>query len=506
MQTSQSLASRAILAVGLMIGFYLLALAIAGALIYIAIAPLAYGQRIYPKLIIFGLASAGTILWSIRPRIDRFVPPGPRLTPRDQPRLFATIEGVAARTQQEMPAEVYLILDPNAWVTQRGGMMGFGSRRVMGVGLTLMQALTIPQFEAVLAHEFGHYHKGDTKLGPWIYKTRSAIGRTITSLSQRSSFLHKPFLWYGNLFLRITQSISRQQEFAADELAARTIGVEAMTSGLKSIIGASNAFEFYWKGDVAPVLAEGYLPPIGAGFAKYLSGKKVSALVKESTDRALTETETDIFDSHPSLRDRVNALGALAGGAEPTDTTPAISLLVSSQGTEQILLEKEFGIENVRKLRPLAWEGVGERVYAVDWERQVSRNQHVLKGVTASQIGVLIKTRDSNASRLKWGEEELDLTDSRDYFPSLLGAALAHALVRQGWSVNIVLGEGMELRREDLSLDPFDAVVRLRDGSLSENDWKDQCERLGIAQLDLGVLQPYRRNPSDSGTPATPTQ
>ena len=29
----------------------------------------------------------------------------------------------------------------------------------------------------MLAHEFGHFYGGDTKLGPWIYKTRAAIGQ-----------------------------------------------------------------------------------------------------------------------------------------------------------------------------------------------------------------------------------------------------------------------------------------------------------------------------------------
>jgi len=69
-----------------------------------------------------------------------------------------------------MPAEVYLIAEANAWVIDRGGIMGCGSRRVMGLGLPLLQVLSVYQLRAVLAHEFGHFHGGDTKLGPWVYK------------------------------------------------------------------------------------------------------------------------------------------------------------------------------------------------------------------------------------------------------------------------------------------------------------------------------------------------
>jgi Zn-dependent protease with chaperone function len=91
-----------------------------------------------------------------------------------------------------MPAEVYLVPDVNAWVMQRGGLMDFGSRRVMGLGLPLMRILTCSQLRAMLAHEFGHYHGGDTKIGPWIYKTRGAIVRTVNSLGS-GSWLQKPF-------------------------------------------------------------------------------------------------------------------------------------------------------------------------------------------------------------------------------------------------------------------------------------------------------------------------
>jgi heat shock protein HtpX len=64
--------------------------------------------------------------------------------------------------------------------------MGVGSRRVMGIGLPLLQLLSVSQFEAVLAHEFGHFHGGDTHIGPWIYRTRAGIGRTLSTLQRMS--------------------------------------------------------------------------------------------------------------------------------------------------------------------------------------------------------------------------------------------------------------------------------------------------------------------------------
>jgi heat shock protein HtpX len=88
-----------------------------------------------------------------------------------------------------LPQDVYLIPEVNAWVARRGGVMGFGSRRAKGLGLSLLQILTVSQFRAVLAHEVGHYYGGDTRLGPWVYKARTAMVRTLLGLGQPPAVL-----------------------------------------------------------------------------------------------------------------------------------------------------------------------------------------------------------------------------------------------------------------------------------------------------------------------------
>ena len=103
---------------------------------------------------------------------------------------------------------MYLVLDVNAFVMERGGIMGIGSRRVMGIGLALLASVTTVQFRAVLAHEFGHYYGGDTKLGPWVYKARLAMIRTVEGLG--GSLLRFPFRMYAVMFLLVTQAVSRR--------------------------------------------------------------------------------------------------------------------------------------------------------------------------------------------------------------------------------------------------------------------------------------------------------
>jgi Zn-dependent protease with chaperone function len=69
--------------------------------------------------------------------------------------------------------------------------MGYGCRRVMGLGLPLLSILTIAQFRAVLAHEFAHYYEGDTGLGPWVFKTQLAIIRIFRTLDRWGN-------WHGS--------------------------------------------------------------------------------------------------------------------------------------------------------------------------------------------------------------------------------------------------------------------------------------------------------------------
>lgn len=314
MKSSPSLAGRAVLAVVLMIGFYLLAAAIAATLFYIPFAEVAYLHHITAKLDLICIIAGAAILWSVLPRFDIFKAPGPALTPKQDPRLFEEIETVAKSVGQAMPAEVYLVPDVNAWVAQRGGIMGFGSRRVMGLGLPLMRTLTRSQFRAVLAHEFGHYHGGDTKLGPWVYKTRAAIGRTLASLGN-GSWIQKPFLWYGKMFLRITHAISRRQEFVADELAALTVGSKPLITGLRTIHGAGLSFSAYWHSECAPVLNAGFQPPLAEGFHRFVQARPIADAINKNVEEELKAGKADPYDTHPEDQNADGLAGAVIGAA-----------------------------------------------------------------------------------------------------------------------------------------------------------------------------------------------
>ena len=173
-----SLAGRFAAAIALTIGFYVLALVLSIGLLALAIVPwfTPAPQNIW--LSVTALVLGGSILIAIFPRRLQFTEPGPRITEADEPRLIGLIAEEAEAVGESVPEAVYLTMEINAAVMQRSR-----THRVMIVGIPLLQILTERQLRGVIAHEFGHYSGGDTRLGPWIYRTRETIGRTIAQLS-----------------------------------------------------------------------------------------------------------------------------------------------------------------------------------------------------------------------------------------------------------------------------------------------------------------------------------
>src|SRR6185295_2370457 len=117
---------------------------------------------------------------------------------------------------------------------------------------------------------------------PWIYATRNALMRTLVELQHHSKVLMTPFLWYANLFFRVTHAVSRHQEMLADGVAAGIVGSQAMASGLRLTRRAGLAFVPYWKGTVEPVVDAGFLPPLAAGFDTFLNAPSVANQVAEA--------------------------------------------------------------------------------------------------------------------------------------------------------------------------------------------------------------------------------
>jgi len=480
----KSLASRALMALALTIGFYALALSIAGGLLFAVYLELVYSNHIYVKATLFAVVGAGLILWSILPRFDRFVAPGPRLDETSQPDLFALIREVAAATEQPVPREVYLIPDVNAWVAQRGGMAGIGSRRVMAVGLALLQSLNVDELRAVIAHEFGHYCGGDTKLGVWVYKTRAAIVRTVNNLGKTGGSMQKPFLWYGTFFLRVTQAISRAQEHAADLLAAKVAGARNAINALVATHRAAAAYTPYWNNEVLPVLSNGFRPPIAAGLTQFMNDAAIQTELGKFVERELAEGQGDEYDSHPPLRERVAALEPLAAGETPAQSPLASTLLRDLESLEVEVVRNLFtDPAKASTLTQLDWRDTASKVYQPMWR------SHAVQYAGALRELNMVGAGDAATSVLQFAVRlnlvHIPKEEAAAKAKAVLGCAIATRLMEEGWACNAAPGAPITLTKDGRTIAPFLAVKRMASGEMTAAAWAEECAAAGIAERPL---------------------
>ena len=488
----QSLFWRAVLALVLMVGFYLMALGLAAGLLYIPYAEVKYAHHLHAKLLLICGGAAAVILWSVLPRFDRFSAPGLLLSAAAQPRLFELIRELSAATGQPMPKEVYLVADMNAFVTQRGGLMGVGSHRVMGIGLPVMQALSVAELRAVVAHEFGHFHGGDVQLGPWIYKTRAAIVRTIMSLGQQGSLLQKPFVWYGEMFIKITQAISRRQELAADALAARTVGARPLAGGLKRTHAAALAYDMYWHEDVVPALSSGWRPPLAAGFAQFLGAKRAQTIMDKSVAHELEQGKSDPYDTHPSLRERVEAVAGLPDYVSESarDERLAVELLVDLAAIEQGLLEFMAADKaQAQQLKPIAWTDVVSRIHLPAWRGTAASIAPHLAGCTLAGLPSDRGFRE-RIGRNALGERaaEIDADVLAVIGAGRIATVVTLGLVELGFVLDAAPGEHVTLTRGAYAIHPFDMLLDSARAERCIEDLRAACAAAGVMDLDLAEV------------------
>ena len=479
------LLGRGALAVVLTVGFYLLAVGTAATLFIVAFADLQDGRRIHPQIVFFCLAFGGMILWAIAPRKDRFTPPGPRLLPERNPRLFAMIREIAAATGQPVPDDVYLCHNLNAWVAQRGGVMGRGGRRVLTLGQPLLQVLTVEELRAVLGHEFGHYSGGDTRIGVWVWKTRSAIGRTIQQLGD--SWIRIPFTLYGRLFMRVTQAVSRRQEFAADAEAARLTTAATAASALHKVCAAGVAHESYWNGEVVPILQNGFRPPLAEGFSRFLQTPNTVAGMRDYVGKELASGKSDVYDSHPSLRERVSALGVSDERAlRPVEGPQAATLVEAPAELEPALLAALAGRGEVDKLKAVSWDEVGAKVWIDVWRRGLKDILPDMVGLKVADIARLssepaaIMARLGRHASMQGGE-----MNARKQVAQMLAAAVALRLARDGWDIAAPPGAPVAMTRGTARFEPFTQALALASDGSGTGEWLRQCGDAGVGDLPL---------------------
>lgn len=496
----RSLVLWALLAVAMVAVSYLMILLLAAMCVYLpylAITSLDSPGIQIIALFLGGIAMAGAMVWSLVPKQDKFEAPGPTLDPSQHPKLFAEIKTIANALNEPLPAEVYLIPQVNAFVADRGGTMGFGARRVMGIGLPLLAIMTVSEFRAVLAHEFAHYYGGDTRLGPWVYKTRLAMVRTIQNMASIgrwmrvaiAQILYRIVMWllqgYWKLFFLATQLISRRQEYRADELACHIAGSQSLVSGLSKIEGGTAAFPAYWNLEVLPYLNLGYRPGIAEGFALFVEAPQVARQVEENVKKELAQPHKSAYDSHPPLRKRIAAAQRFRGSSqEIASSAPAVCLLDDLLSEEARILSWKNSPSEIAALKVVAWNDLSSVLPQI-WREFVKNNAQFLGDVTADSLPDVIAKLPEITSRIPDPKGMLLTREQRTARTAeFFWIALALAIVEAGWPLHLQPGEHY-VQVDNERVGAKELMQQLLSKQTTREAWIERCRSLKIVGVRL---------------------
>ncbi|HOX43600.1 MAG TPA: M48 family metalloprotease [Myxococcota bacterium] len=260
---------------------------------------------------------------------------GRELRREDEPALFAAVASVAERVGARMVDRIELHLDGNFAVQETGSTLGvlFGrGQRILHLGLTGLLGESETHLRSVLAHEFGHFSHGETRMSTILAGVIMRLGSTCRNYQNMGALgaLH-PAAWYSGIYLwifrRLVAGISRRRELLADRAAAAAYGGKLFAESLEAIGRDLTVYYKYFLPAAHAMRRAG----LSVTHALSLMGAIERGLLENGWVPSQEETgpsEPDPTRSHPDDAERIAAV-AHVGGEEAASQRPWLELLAA---------------------------------------------------------------------------------------------------------------------------------------------------------------------------------
>ena len=332
-------------------------------------------------------------------------PQGRRITRQQFPKLFAEIDDLQKKLDTIPIHEVILVPEFNAFVAQtpRLGIFGW-HKNTLGLGLDLMMVLTPEEMRSVIAHELGHLSGNHSRFAGRIYRVRKTWSNLFERFNEKggwgSSLINRFFRWYVPRFDAYSFALRRQNEYEADAAAAYLTSAEAAGQALKKVglfsryLNGQYWDEFFAQADHVPA-------PQRMAYASLAETLPRLDFDRDGLSRfeaASLGRTTDLDDTHPCIRDRLNALGIRQHEIEPTALDLANTAARAWLGKELPALIADHDRD--------WWQSVGEgwkarheqvREETAELERLRAKPLEALEQLELWQLGVLTARHGNDA-------------------------------------------------------------------------------------------------------------
>jgi Zn-dependent protease with chaperone function len=266
------------------------------------------------KLVLIPLLLSVIILRSMWIKFPE--PEGKPMRPADAPRLFDLVNKIRRATNGPEVHKLLLTGDLNAGIVQRPrlGMLGWQENYLL-IGLPLLHALSLQEFRAILAHEFGHLSGNHSRFAGWIYRVRQTWIQILEKVqhNQRRGvevIFEKFFNWYAPYFSAYSFVLARVQEYDADRCAVKLSSKQMAAQALINMELKSCVIEQKFLPDLFKKADDEPDPPKDA-FTRMLAAlaEPIAEDQRKLWFAQCLMKRHNYDDTHPALVDRLAALG-----------------------------------------------------------------------------------------------------------------------------------------------------------------------------------------------------
>lgn len=419
-------------------------------------------------------------------------PQGREVLPNESPELRRLVS--LLREDFDVPAlsGILVTSDFNASIVQysRFGIFGW-SKQWLIVGIPLMLATSPQEFASVIAHECGHLSRKHGHESNRIYlmhrvwqqlfdAIRSNASNSLVRFS--GSLLVQFVNWYWPRFHARAFLLSRYNEFQADRIAADSTRAEFAASALWRIECTAHYLEHdFWKGiwqltETQPEPPADLCNRLRLAFRDAPTSGNAGRWCDQSLKRVTSQE-----DSHPSLSDRVTALGLRAedfhrkGFPTPPVETAADRLLGTDMGLFEDCISREW-----RSTVTATWRDRHRRITAVRKLTASSLIESQAPSLSAAELWAQAR-RVADAQGLEAAESEFRQVLLRQ--PDHVGATFALGqlqLMRGQSGGEDLLAYVMGLQNRDWS----HTAGQMLEGHYTSNGRKSEAREIR-RQLDL---------------------
>jgi len=354
----KSMAKKAVWSIVLFVVTYLLlivfavgltVLAAMGGILIIAAKPMFITVALGLGLMSFGLLILIFLVKFIARRVKIDRSHLTEIKPAEQPELFKMIAEIVNEVGTDFPKRIYLSSEVNASVFYNSSFwsMFFPVRKNLQIGVGLMNAVSIDELKAILAHEFGHFSQKSMRVGAYVYNVNRIIynvlnendgfGNAINKWASVSNFISLFVILATKVIEGIQYvlrkvynvvnlshlALSREMEFHADAVAAHIAGSKPLISSLLRLQLADyslNQIYLYYDGKISANEKTNNIFPQHYFLMRFFAGEQ-NLQFEDGLPLVLADTHVkydkskliikDQWASHPSTTDRIAHLEML---------------------------------------------------------------------------------------------------------------------------------------------------------------------------------------------------